>query len=147
MQRSLKIHLLAQLIAWTIACCSAGFVGLTSFGALGGVAMGVAPEFTFGIVERAICPEGAQMEFNSIHRSYHQPGEREPHLECVAADGARLDVLLPGILSVLVLSFLVTSGPILLGVGLPLTAIAYLAARAMAKRGAEPAGSTRQPWR
>jgi hypothetical protein len=127
------IYLLAQVVALSIACSAAVFVGVPSAGFLGGTAIGAAPEFAFGSVERFICPDGT-LEFTSIRRSYHRPGEFEPHLACVGADGDRVDVLFRGILSVLGVAFLVAFVPVLLFVGTPLALLAHFVTRALLSR-------------
>ena len=129
-RRPLLIYLLAQVVALSIACSAAAFVGVPMAGALGGGAIGAAPEFAFGAVKGFTCPDGIQ-EFTAVRRSYHRPGEFEPHLECVGADGGRVDVLFRAILSVLGLAFLVAFVPVLLLVGIPLAVLAYLGTRAV----------------
>ena len=101
-----SIHLLVQLGVLIAIGAMAGFFALLAMGGIGGTAMGVAPEYSFGRVKGIVCPEGT-LEYFSVERSYHQPGESEPHLECVDQDGSREDVLIPAILSVLVGTFLV----------------------------------------
>jgi hypothetical protein len=93
-----RITLVAELLALLLACGLAVFPALTLGGALGGVAMGVAPEPAFGLTEGVLCEEDARLEYFSVRRSYHRPGESEPHLECVAPDGTRQDVLPEAIL-------------------------------------------------
>lgn len=67
--------------------------------------MGVAPEATFGLVEDVICADGTSLNYYEVKRSYHEPGESEPHVECVGEDGKSEDVLLRAVLVVLGLSF------------------------------------------
>lgn len=67
--------------------------------------MGVAPGPTFGLVAGVICPQDASLNYYEVERSYHDPGESEPHVECVGQDGTEQDVLLEAILSVLGLTF------------------------------------------
>jgi len=129
MGRRFRFHLLAQVLAWTIACSMAGIVGLIGSGAIGGIAMGVAPEFAFGLVEGYVCPEGSSLSYTSVRRSYHRPGESEPVIECVAPDGTRQDVVGRSILAVLALSLLAVFVPSLLIIGVPLAIVAYLLGR------------------
>jgi hypothetical protein len=105
MTNRLSIQILIQLGVILFVGLIAGFFAIISAGAFGGVAMGVAPEFTFGLVEGIVCQEGTSLEYSSIQRSFHLPGESEPHVDCVSEDGARKDVLLPAILAVLGLTF------------------------------------------
>lgn len=102
--RRFTSHLLVQLLVVAVAGVSAAFSALVLTGGIGGVAMGVAPEFSFGLVADIVCPEG-RLEYYSVRRSYHQPGESEPHVECVGEEGQREDVLVPAILAVLGLTF------------------------------------------
>ena len=105
MIRRISIHLLVQLGIAVLVGSMAGFTALTLFGAIGGVAMGVAPESTFGLVEDVVCPEGTDLNYYEVKRSYHDPGESEPHVECVGEDGKSEDVLFQAVLVVLGVSF------------------------------------------
>ena len=106
MGKNLSIHLLVQIGVLILIGAFAGFAALTLFGAIGGVAMGVAPEPTFGLVQDIVCPDGANIKYYAVKRSYHQPGESEPHLECIREDGQSEDVLLKAILIVLGITFI-----------------------------------------
>jgi hypothetical protein len=105
MRRRAVVLPLLLLIVAGMACAVAGFTALISTGAIGGGALGVAPQSTFNLVADWICPRDSVLEFYSVKRSYHRPGESEPHLECVAPDGTSQDVFLSGVLAVLGLSF------------------------------------------
>jgi len=111
-----------QLGALITAGLIAGSIALVSMGAIGGVAMAAAPEFTFGLVANVVCPEGTSLKYYSVHYSYHEPGESEPHVECVGKDGAGKDVLLPAILTVLGLTFLAVFVPVFI----PLAVLALI---------------------
>jgi len=100
-----SIHLLVQLVVLFLAITTAGSSAILMAGAIGGVAMGVAPGPTFGLVAGVICPQDASLSYYEVERSYHDPGESEPHVECVGQDGTEQDVLLKAILSVLGLTF------------------------------------------
>jgi hypothetical protein len=76
-----------------LAACIAGFLALVLFGAVGGVAMAAAPQTTFGLTAPLLCTDGGTLEYHEVKRSYHRPGESEPHLECVQPDGKREDVI------------------------------------------------------
>jgi hypothetical protein len=110
--------LLVQLLGFLVVCSCAGFFALISFGVIGGVSMGLSPESTFKLVEGVVCPEGSTVEYYEKKHSYHEPGEAEPHVECVSADGEHSDVTLPAIGSVLGGSFLLCFLPICLPGGL-----------------------------
>ena len=110
--------LLVQLFGLLIVCGCAGFFALTTFGAIGGVSMGISPESTFQLVAGVVCPEGSEIEYYEKKYSYHEPGEAEPHVECVSANGDRTDVTLPAIGAVLGGSFLLCFLPICLPGGL-----------------------------
>ncbi len=97
--------LIFQILALVVVGSAAGFLAIVLFGAIGGVAVAVTPEFSFGLVKDVICPDG-ELEYYAVQRSYHEPGESEPHLECVENNEVHTNVLLPGIGSVLGLSFL-----------------------------------------
>jgi hypothetical protein len=105
MIKRISIHLLVQLGVLLFVGIIAGFTALISFGAIGGVAMGVAPESTFGLVAGVVCPEGTSLKYFDVKRSYHRPGESEPHVECVGENGGIEDALLEAILVVLGLTF------------------------------------------
>jgi hypothetical protein len=105
MIKRISIHLLVQLGVLLFVGTIAGFTALILFGAIGGVAMGVAPESTFGLVAEVVCPEGTSLKYFDIKRSYHEPGESEPHVECVGENGVSEDALLEAILVVLGLTF------------------------------------------
>lgn len=114
----LRNILLVQLLGLLVVCGCAGFFSLTTFGALGGVSMGVSPEPTFKLVEGVVCPEGSTVEYYEKHYSYHEPGEAEPHVECISTNGDRSDVTLPAIGVVLGGSFLLCFLPICIPGGL-----------------------------
>jgi hypothetical protein len=114
----LRNILLIQLIGFLVVCGCAGFFALIGFGIIGGVSMGVMPNPTFKLVEGVICPEGSTLEYYEKTYSYHEPGEVEPHVECVAPNGERSDVTLPAIGIVLGGSFLLCLLPICVPGGL-----------------------------
>lgn len=132
---SRRTSLLTCAVAVTLACLAAGFIALISSGAIGGSAMGLAPQVTFDLVGPVLCQPGETLEFSSIRRSYHQPGESEPHLECVDDAGLRRDVLVGGILSVLGAVFLVTWLVAFLLIAIPLVIVALLLLRWFKRRG------------
>ncbi len=80
-----------------IALMTAGIAA----GLFGGLSMALAPQKTFGLVSGLVCPEGTRLEYFQVKRGYHQPGESEPHVTCVGEDGARKDVTLKAIGTVL----------------------------------------------
>lgn len=98
-------HLLVQLGVLVAVGAMAGFGALTAMGGIGGVAIGVAPEFAFGLVADFVCPEGT-LDYYAEQRSYHSPGESQPHVECVSDDGLKEDVLVQAIVAVLGATFL-----------------------------------------
>ena len=104
MAKNVSIHLLVQIGIAVLVGAIAGFIALILFGAIGGVAMGVAPEPTFTLVKDFICPDGT-INYYDVQRSYHRPGESEPHVECIGADGQSEDVLPEAIFTVLGLTF------------------------------------------
>ena len=106
MVKNLSIHLLVQICILLLVGAIAGFTALTLFGAIGGAAMGVAPEPTFGLVEDIVCPVGSNIKYYDVKRSYHEPGESEPHVECISEDGQSEDVLIKAVLVVLGFSFI-----------------------------------------
>jgi hypothetical protein len=110
--------LLVQIIGMLVVCACAGSFALTLFGAVGGVSMGVSPEPTFQLVEGIICPEDATLEYFEKNYSFHEPGEVEPNVECVSANGDRKDVTLLAIAAVLGGSFLLCFLPVCLPGGL-----------------------------
>ncbi|OGO09969.1 MAG: hypothetical protein A2Y93_10355 [Chloroflexi bacterium RBG_13_68_17] len=71
--------------------------------------MGVAPRQTSAVAAPLLCRDGSQLATSEVRRSYHRPGESEPHLECIASDGTRRNGLLPAIGAVLGLAFLGSS--------------------------------------
>ena len=106
MIKRISIHLLVQLVVILLVGSIAGFTALISFGAIGGVAMGIAPDSTFSLIEGIVCPEGTSLKYYQIKRSYHEPGESEPHVECIeAGQVVSEDVLPEAVLVVLGLSF------------------------------------------
>jgi len=101
-----KLNKTVKIISVSIAFIISLIIAIILAGAIGGVAMGVAPESTFGLVERFICPEGSHLEYTSVKRSFHEPGESEPFLVCVSETGEETDVLLKGIFAVFLLFFI-----------------------------------------
>ena len=80
--------------ALLFACGVAAFCGLIFSGTVGGVAIGAAPNFSFGLVEPLVCPEGSELAYQEFRRSFDAPGEAEPDVACVNPDGETQDVLL-----------------------------------------------------
>lgn len=113
MVKRYTIHLIVQLCVLILVGSMTFFSALILTGGLGGMAMGIAPEPTFGMVESIVCPDGI-LKYYSVKRSYHEPGESEPHVECEAEDGTQEDVLIGAVLSVLGVIFLVIFGVIFL---------------------------------
>jgi hypothetical protein len=108
---------------------------------LAGAAIGVAPEATFGLVERLIRPGDSSLECYGVRCSYHRPGENETHLECVHPDGGREVVVWQAIARVLGLAFLAVFVPVFLVVYLLLSSAAVLVARGLQCR-----ASAGDPW-
>ncbi len=132
MNKRFLSHLLVQLLVVVFVGAITGFNALILMGGVGGVAMGVAPEFSFGLVADVVCPEGT-LEYYSIQRSYHEPGESEPHVECVSEEGESEDVLLLAVLAVLGLTFaaaFVITFPLM---WLPLAVVAWIVTRRVMK--------------
>ena len=107
----------------------AGFLALITAGGIGGVAIGVAPEFTFRQVEDLICPAGTTLAYDSVQRSYHEPGESEPIVECVREDGTAQDALLRAIFIVLGVTFLAIFLIAFLGLLIPIEIIVLIISR------------------
>jgi hypothetical protein len=112
----------------------AGFLAFVISAAASGIAMGVAPVFTFRQVEGWVCPEGTRLEYDSIQRSYHEPGESEPIVECVSVDGSRQDRLLQAILAVWGFTFLGVFLIIFFGVLIPVELILLVISRRQATK-------------
>ena len=93
-------------------------------GFIGGVAIGVNPQDTYQIVSTIVCPEDSELTYYDIKRSYHSPGESEPHVECVYDDGRREDVTLPATLIFLGLVFGISVVLIFLTLFIPLSVLA-----------------------
>lgn len=116
------------LIYGGLALVAAGGVAMFAIimaAAIGGAAIGVAPEWSFGLVKPVICPGESRLHYYSIERSYHEPGESEPHLECISDDGQNQDVLLAGIAAVVVGTFLLFFGLSFIAIYLPLAVLAF----------------------
>jgi hypothetical protein len=133
MVKNLSIHLLVQIGVLLLIGAFAGFTALTLFGAIGGVAMGVAPEPTFGLVENIVCPDGSNIKYYDAKRSYHEPGESEPHVECIWEDGQSEDVLLKAILIVLGFTFIGVFLVVFIPVFIPVAIIGYFITRKVIK--------------
>lgn len=82
--------LAGQIIMLVIVCAISSFIALTTFGAVGGVSIAAAPEFTFKLFAPLLCDEGTEMQYRQERYSYHRPGESTPFVECVAPDGTVL---------------------------------------------------------
>jgi hypothetical protein len=104
MAKNIRTHFVIQILVLCALGVMAGFFAITMMGVIGGTAMGVAPDPVFGMVSGIVCPN-ATLEYSSQQRSFHQPGESEPQVECVKDNGEREDRLFAAILSVLGLSF------------------------------------------
>lgn len=125
MIKRFSIHLIVQLGVLIAVGAMAGFTAIILMGGIGGTAMGIAPEFIFGMVGDIVCPEGT-LEYYSQQRSYHEPGESEPHVECVSDNGVHEDVLIPAIFGVLGVTFLAAFSVVFLPVFIPLAIVAFI---------------------
>lgn len=128
MLKRYSIHLIVQFVMLIVAATIVFIPAITIMGGIGGTAIGVAPEFTFRLVNGIVCPEGT-LEYYSVQRSYHEPGESEPHVECIRPDGHRENVLIPAIFSVLGFTFLTAFSGFLLITFIPLSAVAFILTR------------------
>jgi hypothetical protein len=108
-----------------IICPTAVFTALILLGGIGGTALGVAPDFSFGVVRNLICPNG-ELQYEELRRSYHTPGEREPNLVCISDDGLEKDVILQGVLTVLGATFILVFAISLIILFVPLSIIALV---------------------
>jgi hypothetical protein len=107
---SMRKQTIGCLGSLLLAAVIAGFLAIILFGAVGGVAIGVWPKATFGLVAPLLCPATTSLDYHEVIRSYHQPGESEPHLDCVQPNGTREDVLGKGIVIVLGGAWLILFG-------------------------------------
>ena len=114
-------------------CGVAAFCGLIFSGTVGGVAIGAAPNFAFGLVEPLVCPEGSELAYQEFRRSFDAPGEAAPDVACVTQEGETQDVLVRSMGAVFGLMFLVGSAPVFL-VLVALLALAFLIARRLSHR-------------
>lgn len=130
-------HVIVQLALAAVVAGAAALMALILAGTVGGVAIGVAPEATFGLVEGVLCLPGTELRFSSVQRSYHQPGESEPHLECVGPDGQADDVLLRGISAVLGLAFAACFALIFVPVFIPLSIVGAIVTHKVGSRGGQ----------
>ncbi len=124
--------LLLHLGIFLAVALLAGFLALITAGGIGGVAIGVAPEFTFRQVEGLICPAGTTLAYDSVQRSYHEPGESEPIVECVREDGTSQDALLRAIMIVLGVAFLGIFLIAFLGLLIPIEIFVWIISRRLA---------------
>ena len=128
MAKRILLHLIVQFVGIVTAGLLAFLPAIVMMGVIGGAAIGLAPEITFGLVDDIVCPEGT-LEYYPIQRSYHGPGEFEPHLECVSDDGDHDDVLFPAFLWILGVIFIVLFVIIFLVLYIPLGLVAFLGTR------------------
>lgn len=128
MVKRIILHLIVQLVGIVTAGLLAFIPAIIMTGGIGGIAIGLAPEITFGLVDDIVCPEGT-LEYYSIQRSYHGPGEFEPHLECVSDKGEHDDVLFPAFLWFFGVIFTVLFVIIFLVLYIPLGLVAFWGTR------------------
>jgi hypothetical protein len=106
------ISVLIILVVITASAVTA----LIFMGAAGGSSFAVAPEFNLGLVEGLICPDGTRVEYEEIKRSFHLPGESQPHTTCINDLGEEVeDVTLKSIGAVLGMYFLACFVPMVIG--------------------------------
>lgn len=88
------------------------FTAIIFAAGFGAPATVMAPEFHYQLLEDVLCPEGTTIDFYSVQRSYHEPGESEPHVECVYEDGTRIDKTLQGFFAPLGMYFIICFVPL-----------------------------------
>jgi hypothetical protein len=130
-----RIALVAPILALLLACGLSAFPALALGGALGGTAIGIAPEPVFGLTDGLLCTGDARLEYFSVRRSYHLPGESEPHLECVEPDGARHDVLPQGIVIVVLGAIVAVFAGSFVTLAIPFALAAWFVGRGWRSRG------------
>jgi hypothetical protein len=101
-----KALLFAPLVSFVVALAVAGGVG--------GVTLGVAPNFSIGLVAPLVCPLGTQAQYTAVHNSYDRPGQSTPLVECVSSTGTRNDVTGLAILAFFVVAIAVVFVPVFL---------------------------------
>jgi hypothetical protein len=89
--RSLLGEGLVQLLVLAVVATAIGFFALVTAATFGAPLLAMQPEWTLGLVEGAVCPQGSELEFEAVRQSWHRPGEYTPNVSCVAADGSRLE--------------------------------------------------------
>src|ERR1700687_4884989 len=75
----------------------AGIVAVVAAAILGGPTLGLAPQFSVGLVAPLICPSGGRVQYTALHQSYQRPGQSTPPVECWAADGTHHDITIQSI--------------------------------------------------
>lgn len=104
---------LVQLLVLAVVAIVIGFFALVTAATFGAPLLAMQPEWTLGLVEGVVCPEGSELEFEAVRQSWHRPGEYTPVVSCVAADGSRLEGReMRGIFAVLGGAFLICFIPL-----------------------------------
>lgn len=89
--RGLVVEGVIQIAVLAGVAAVIGFFALVTAATFGAPLTAMAPEFTLGLVDGFVCPEGTELEFEAVRQSWHRPGEYTPEVTCVGADGTRLE--------------------------------------------------------
>jgi hypothetical protein len=76
-----------------------GLYSLIFAGVAGGTALGLAPKFNFELVGRYVCPEGAQLQYESGQNTASGTPDNSYSVNCVSQDGTVIQGMKPRAIS------------------------------------------------
>jgi hypothetical protein len=79
-----------------------GLYSLIFAGMAGGTALGLAPKFSFGLVERYVCPEGAYLQYKSGQSAASGTPDNSYSINCVTQDGRIIQGMKPRAISAVI---------------------------------------------
>ena len=139
--KRLLAHLKAQLRLALGVGIFAAIAAAICMGAIGGPAMAIKPKKMLGYVSEKVCP-GGRLEYYEVKRSYHRPGESEPHVVCVSKNGTKTDITLKALGAVFWMVFKISFLAVFLPVFIPLSALQF---GRMRRQTASPANAPPAP--
>ena len=81
------VELLIFLFTVIIMGMLGGLYSLIFAGVAGGTALSLAPKFSFGLVERYVCPEGAHFQYESGQSAAYGAFDNSYSINCITQDG------------------------------------------------------------
>ena len=97
---------LTKLLIFLFTVIVMGMLGslysLVFAGMASGTALGLAPQFSFGLVEKYVCPDGAHLQYESGQSHISGTSNNSTSINCVSQDGTVIQGMKPQAVSAVI---------------------------------------------